>query len=268
MNKEDLKRLRKLQLIELEILLEVDRVCKKNKINYFLSEGTLLGAIRHHGFIPWEDDVDIMMFREDYEKFCKIAGKELKKDFILQNSNTLKKYWVIASKVRLTRETDFHQENLKEIGVTNDVGPYIDIFPLDYLPVKSSRKTYIIWKKIRAYRRLLWHKTRFSRKKSLKIKFLKIFSLFVSIEFCHNRIYYLMTKFNSDSRKYAVNYASYYSVDKQTIPIEKYAETMYVDFEGHKFPVPKQYDYILTNIYGDYMKLPPKEKRVNGHTFN
>ena len=107
--------LRQLQLLELEILLEVDRVCKKHNITYYLGEGSLLGAIRHNGFIPWDDDIDILMKREDYEKFLQIAPVELGKDYFLQNSFSEKNFWVFFSKVRLLRKTDFNQLDISNL---------------------------------------------------------------------------------------------------------------------------------------------------------
>ena len=84
--------LRKLQLIELEILKEVDRICKKYHINYYMAEGSLLGTMRHNGFIPWDDDLDIMMLRKDYEKFLQVAPNEINKKYEVQHSTTIKNY--------------------------------------------------------------------------------------------------------------------------------------------------------------------------------
>ena len=92
--------LKKIQQIELDILLEVDRICKKHEIEYFLDFGTLLGAVRHSGFIPWDDDIDIGMTRDNYEKFLKIASSELKKDYFLQNVYTERETPFLYSKIR------------------------------------------------------------------------------------------------------------------------------------------------------------------------
>lgn len=88
------------QHIELEILKKIDEVCKKHNINYWLDSGTLLGAVRHQGFIPWDDDIDIGMLREDYEKFLKVAQKDLGDDYFLQTRSTDKNYPLVFAKVR------------------------------------------------------------------------------------------------------------------------------------------------------------------------
>ena len=258
--------LRQLQLLELEILLEVDRVCKKHNITYYLGEGSLLGAIRHNGFIPWDDDIDILMKREDYEKFLQIAPVELGKDYFLQNSFSEKKFWVFFSKVRLLRKTDFNQLDISNLTEHN--GPYIDVFPLDYVPRKASFKQLYTAKKIKAYRYILFYKTRALKKpKNKKRKLLYYLSKFYTVKHLHNELYKQSTKFNHKSHKYLVNYCSYYNTTEQTIPVNFYDEPKYVKFEGHLLPVPNKADYILTSIYGDYMTLPPLEKRVIKHKF-
>lgn len=258
--------LRQLQLLELEILLEVDRVCKKYNIKYYLGEGTLLGAVRHQGFIPWDDDIDILMKREDYEKFLEIAPKELGKDYFLQNNLSEKNFWVFFSKVRLLRKTDFNQLDIANLTENN--GPYIDVFPLDYVPRKSSFKQLYTAKKIRAYRYILFYKTKALKKpKTKKRKILYYLSNFYTVKRLHKEIYKQCTKFNHKKHKYIVNYCSYYNTTEQTIPASFYGEPQYVKFEGCALPIPNKADYILSSIYGDYMTLPPLEKRVIKHKF-
>lgn len=265
---DDLKQslLRQLQILELEVLLEVDRVCKKHNITYYLGEGTLLGAVRHNGFIPWDDDIDILMKREDYEKFIKIAPNELKQDYFLQNINSEKNFWVFFSKVRLLRPTEFNQLDIKDLTEHN--GPYIDIFPIDYVPNKTSIQQLFIAKLVRAYRYMLFYKTRAIKKpKKKKRKILYYLSNFYTVKKLHERIYQLSTKFNHKTHKYMVNYCSYYNTTEQTIRADFYDDPVYVNFEGYKLPIPKNSDYILSSIYGDYMQLPPVEKRVIKHKF-
>lgn len=262
---DSLAEVRRLQLLELEILKEIDRVCKKYGITYYLGEGTLLGAIRHQGFIPWDDDLDILMPRNDLEKFMEIVDDELNPNFKFQFYTNIKNYWVQSPKVRMLNKNEFEQTDL--LKYTQDVGPYVDIFPLDNIPKidKNLEKQY---KKINKYRRLIFLKTGFSNPKSIKQKLMLIHAKFLNITNIHKKILNEATKYNSIDCKYLANFGSYYSFQKETIPKIAYGEPKYVKFEDGMFPVPNNYDYVLTTVYGDYMKLPPKSKRKSKHNFN
>jgi len=260
-----LAEVRKLQLIELEILKEVDRVCRENDITYYLGEGTLLGAIRHEGFIPWDDDVDILMPREDLNKFMSICDEKLKSNYKLQYYHNVDSYWVQSPKVRLLDKTEFTQSALKKY--TNDVGPYIDIFPLDYAP-DSFKKLQRQEKYIKTYRRILFLKTGFSTPKNWKHKLLKFYSKFLTVKEIHEKMVGAATKYNQGSRKYLCNFGSYYAIRKETFPVYTFGEPEYVNFEGCKFPVPSNYKYALATTYGNYMELPPENKRIAKHSFD
>ena len=260
-----LEEVRKLQLIELDILKEVDRVCRENNITYYLGEGTLLGAIRHQGFIPWDDDVDILMPRDDLEKFMQICDEKLKPNFKFQYYHNIPSYWVQSPKVRLLDKTEFTQSKLTKY--TNDVGPYIDIFPLDYTP-EDFKKAKYQEKYIKLYRRILFIKTGFSNPKNWKQRILKVYAYFLSVKGIHERMVKMATKYNSGSKKYLSNFGSYYAITKETYPADTFGQPKYVKFEDTEFPVPINYQYILTTTYGNYMELPPENKRVAKHSFD
>ena len=139
------KELRKLQLIELGILKEVDRICKKYHITYYMAEGSLLGAMRHNGFIPWDDDLDIAMLRKDYERFLQVAPKEISKDYEIQHSTTIAKYWSPFIKVRYLDNREFAQTHIAHL--TDHNGPLLDIFPIDNVPRMDSFRQKIQAKK-------------------------------------------------------------------------------------------------------------------------
>ena len=123
--------LRKVQLTQLEIAKEIRRVCDENNIRYFLACGTFLGAVRHQGFIPWDDDMDIGMLRSDYEKFCRIAPQKLKPEDCLQTWYTDPNYSLPFGKV-LKRNTPYLES--KKTRKLKENGFYVDIFPYDYAP--------------------------------------------------------------------------------------------------------------------------------------
>lgn len=127
--KEDL---RKLQMIQLEMLLEVDRICKKHNIKYCIIAGTLLGAVRHRGFIPWDDDADVAMLRTEYEKFCKVCEFELDKSrFYFQNHKNTKEYRWGYAKIRRVG-TEFIRKGQEHLKYPS--GIFLDVFPLDNVP--------------------------------------------------------------------------------------------------------------------------------------
>lgn len=128
--------LRKVQLTLLEIAKEVKRVCDENDIKYYLDSGTLLGAVRHSGFIPWDDDFDIGMMREEYDRFCKIAPFALNSNYYLQTWENDEKYAVPFAKVR--KKNTIYRENKANPNLNN--GFYVDIFPYDNAPVSLDSK--------------------------------------------------------------------------------------------------------------------------------
>ena len=132
----DKSTLKKLHESEVKVLDEIVRVCNNNDLRYFLMGGTLLGSIRHKGFIPWDDDLDIAMPREDYEKFLEIAPKELCEDFELDDISINKKYWLIFAKVRL-KNSHFTEKNYNKKYNGPD-GIWVDIFPIDYTTHKGD----------------------------------------------------------------------------------------------------------------------------------
>lgn len=128
--------LRKVQLEQLCIAKEIKRVCDENGIQYFLDAGTLLGAVRHHGFIPWDDDLDIGMKRDEYERFCKIAPKALHKEFYWQEWRNDKEYALPFGKVR-KRNTIYIEERSH---ILTENGFYVDVFPYDYAPTDENKR--------------------------------------------------------------------------------------------------------------------------------
>ena len=257
---------RDVQKVILEIAKVVDQICEKHHIPYIVNGGTALGVIRHQGFIPWDDDFDIMMPREDYEKFIDVAVKELPHNLILQCSKTLPTYWTGSAKVRTTEKSDFRQEKYKHL--TENIGPYIDIFPLDYVPKEYSLSQKIQNKKVRILKLMLWYKSKLSNPKIFKKKLLKIYSSFFSVKQLQKKLRKEMSKFNNKKKNYYVNFGSVYGAKKQTIAVEKYGKPIMVPFENELFPIPQDYDFILKKIYKNYMKLPPLNKRKPKHEFD
>ena len=127
----DKELLRKVQLVQLEIAKEIQRVCQENDIRCFLVAGSFLGAVRHQGFIPWDDDMDIGMFRSDYEKFCRIAPQKLDKRYCLQNWHTDPNYSLPFGKV--VKRNTLYMENKKSRRIQEN-GIYVDIFAYDNAP--------------------------------------------------------------------------------------------------------------------------------------
>lgn len=262
--------LRESQLVMLRILKIVDYICRKNDIKYCLHGGTLLGAIRHEGFIPWDDDIDIAMMREDMERFIKVAKIELPKDMFLQTNETDTEYdmpWIKVrdrkSKIEEYKPGNYHR------------GMFIDIFPLDeYINDKEKVLRYKNKYK-RIHRLYTLVKEPFETIKSPKLLIKNVIKLMVKI------LCFPIT-FMSKEKVFKKLKLKRYKIAKEITSsnsnlVGDGVDVMYwtgfynkndifplveVKFEDSKFLAPNNYDNFLKATFGDYMKLPPEDQRI------
>lgn len=246
--------------IEIEILIKVDKICRENNINYFLFAGTLIGAVRHKGFIPWDDDIDISMLRSDYDKLAYIIqNNDYGLNFIRieENPDTIYPYGKICDK-----STVINEHNFKSV---EGYGVFIDVFPFDYLPESEDERKRLKKKYFRLYQ-LLTHSSRtgFVKTDSAITNIKRACALYLSKLFSTKR---LITKMNADFIKLNDHKSSLVGLAWAFAwPLKDYLETSEVIFEGHKFYAPLNPDEVLTIHFGDYMKLPPENERVLKHT--
>ena len=255
----DTKILRKAQLKMVDILLEFDRICKKYDIEYWISYGTLLGAVRHKGFIPWDDDCDICMMRNDYNKFMEIASKELPDNLIIQNHKIDPYYPGNMTKIRM-KNTKFVEYDESE-NERYHQGIFIDIFIFDYYPSYVAN----ILNCMNIINRFKTKRTEYPKGSVMRIG-IQVLSLipyalyttiakvlnYTSIPFKSNSDYkYIGLEVNCSDRKY---------YDKSLVfPLKRQ-----VYFEGYVFNTPYNHEEILRKMYGDYMVLPKPNNR-RGH---
>lgn len=263
------KELKKLQLTQLKIMDLIHEFCVKNDIKYYMIGGTLLGSIRHKGFIPWDLDIDIAMLRTDYDKFKKISH-QLPACLEYHYYGNFKKYSRPHCEVAL-KNTMIHARSDKYNKKTYYNGIFIDIFPLDYLP--SDNKNLIKQEQqIKKIRRLLNLKdgTIYEKKNLFYILGKKIVSFCLkplSYKFLGKKLEKVMTKFNNYNSNKVCSMASKYSYKKQSMPLDYYGEPILLEFEGRKYYGPNKYVEYLTQLFGDYMKLPPKEAQKSEMDF-
>lgn len=264
--------LRKLQLIQLDLLLELKKICKKTGISYFLVGGSMIGAVRHRGFIPWDDDIDVGMLREDYDKFLCACQNELSKEYRLYNWDTDADFPLPFSKL-MVRGTKLREDISSNSSTCSEI--FIDIFPLDAAP--SFRMAQImhgsiavILKKallIRMNYRLSEQTFGLQRllNKSL-YAILKILTIWISTQKLKNLYEWNAKRYDKNNTTYVVNIAGAYSYIKELKKRYYFNDLAEVYFEGENISIPTQYDLYLKEVYGNYMQLPSKECRVPRHT--
>ena len=263
-----------LQEKQFEMLKVFIGICEKHNLQYFLVGGSTLGAVRHKGFIPWDDDIDVGMVRDEYDKFIKIAPKELEgTEFFLQTWRSDPHFTYPFAKIRNNKTTyveDFFANHQINHGV------WIDILPIDGLTDKNipkekckPRLRRYIFHIYMAYLPALlrkFHKRTFF--KDLFFGFVGL--LFYPLNIAHfhqRRLDKMAHEYPLDKATLAGNHLYYFTGRVEGLPPKIYLETTDAEFEGIKVKIQKDYDTYLKCLYGDYMKLPPENQR-EGHHYN
>lgn len=250
------------------VLLKIKEICEKNNFSFYLAYGTLLGAVRHNGFIPWDDDIDIWMPRKDYEKFlsfCKKYSDEIKPFEILHYSNTKNYPYCIARFSDSRFQIDY-------CGVKNyGLGLFVDVYPLDKIDINN--KKFVNKTKKNTLNVLRYNTYTKSKIRNRIVNLIKPFFLISNL--CLSMKSY-MKKVDRFAQKYNVSETNeYLQVNSWNFdfcsPIKSsdiYSEKkVFLLFNGVYMPVPKNYDEVLKNQYGKYMELPPIEERLGHHNY-
>lgn len=261
------EKMRKIWQVELAMLDTIDAICKKHNIHYFLLHGTLLGAVRHKGFIPWDDDLDIGMLRRDYDKFLEIAPQELSEPYFLQTMWTDRNcFFGGLTKLRNSETAGITE---RELGHACNLGIWIDILPVDYCTADEKRLA-AKERKIKRACRWLYAKVygnelkRFDQLPLLVCKFMTLVSYFIPYEHLCKKLDRAMRLYTTPSKDVAV----FTGAGKHRIlNAADFETTAELEFEGRRIPVPAGYEnYLFMTLGKDYMKFPPEEERKPKHT--
>ena len=257
---------RRMQLLQLDMIKELDRVCRKHDIGYILVGGSMLGAIRHKGYIPWDDDADIAMLREDYDRFKEHIQELDPAICFFQDHDTDPEYRWGYGKLRRTgtKYVRVGQAHLK-----CKTGIFIDVFPMDDVPLSvpgqmlQDFQCFIL-------RKILWSEVGRCTEKGFMKRWYSLLSKIPADTVFRKLEHYTKKSKNSTPNRVRtllfpavgkLYYKSRYLKDRYAMPKEWFSERAEYEFEGEMFFGTKDYDAILTHFYRDYMQLPPEDQR-------
>lgn len=264
--------LEKLHQVHLQILRDFMAVCEKYNLKYFVTYGTAIGAVRHQGFIPWDDDVDVSMLREDYDKFLKVFPKELKGHYNLLTPERDGRYACTVTHLQ-RKGTTFISETSKNLKCEQCI--YIDIFPMDYVAKGKIKET------LQGLSANFWGKLLFlsgsaepvilyggikGEIMSLACKGIHMIlkGLHITPQWLYRQHKRVSTKYNHSSKRseYVTSF-EYMGCLKDKIKKQGIFPLKEVKFEDIKVNLPGNYHELLKKVYGDYMKIPDKDNQIN-----
>lgn len=247
---------------QLYILDEIKRICTLHNIEYFLDGGSMLGAVRHQGFIPWDDDIDVGMKLEHYKKFLAIAERELGEDFFIDNHEHNQDCALVFSKIRL-KETLYLELKGNKNALHNEI--FVDVFPYYYVSDNKIVRN-IEALQMRILSQALLEKSGYKVwagegiRKRLKFIPIDLLGACLSKKYIHQKMNNILTRHTNT--KYMCIHEGGRFYQFWNMPSEIFNHYVMASFEGELYPVLEDYDTYLTIAYGDYMTLPPESQRV------
>lgn len=262
----ELEPVRGLQKVLLEILHEIDCVCRRHNLRYSLFYGSLLGAVRHKGFIPWDDDADIAMPRDDYERFLRIAENELPKGYFMQSYRTEEGYRHPFAKVRKDGTTCI---NVNHRHIKMHHGIFVDVFPLDKVPNNVVLR-FIIWGVTMFLEKMAaFSCANLPRRLTCLRPIQYVWQVLIGPRFFNKSCNFIAAMFRNRNVRWCrlVCYPCTWSYSEKTkMPATLFDSLDDVEMDGFRFLIPRTYHELLRICYGDYSKLPPRQERHPAHS--
>lgn len=252
----------------LSILDEIDRICKKNDIRYFAFGGTLLGSVRHQGFIPWDDDIDLTMLRNDYNRFIQCCSRDIGNGFSLQTTyNEKSPFYKYQIKVIKNDTTYFTNKEIEKIKKGKDIdykcGVFVSIFPLDSVP--ENHFSQVVQMKMGIFRNRLLVTNRTNRD-SFSIRAVKLYCKCIGVKNIYKRLVHSYEKYSRKKLTYVQIPPFYGHLKSFQYYTDDFDDVVFFSFENRQMPCPIGYKRLLECLYGsDYMTPPPEEKRTHYH---
>lgn len=240
------------------LLKEIKRICDKHGIMYYLVGGSALGAYRHKGFIPWDDDIDIAIARSQYQFFLDVCKDELRESFYLQNVSEGQSFIFPFAKIRLNNSA-YVDKDLAHLSIHH--GLYVDVFPIDQIP-NSKFGRFIQNYGLQFCNAVRMGKLDLKSPSTIKNKILIIFKLAIPTKFLPRFYKYFMCMVAGKDTTHSGNVVGAYAYEKEAMPMEYFGVGRTMNFEGIECRVPEKIEEFLVHVYGPtYMELPPVEQR-------